>query len=810
VNNELEDLRRKVAELDGYKTRCEQLERALKQSSAYVDVAEHRKEAEALRESEAKYRRLVENSLQGLSIVQNGRIVFCNKAIAEMSGYSIEELLSLEDSIALVHEDDRPKTHKRRQDRLMGIPVSSHYEHRLIRKDGESRWMEVFASLTEYNGGPATQIVSMDITERKQVEESLRESEERFRLITETIDEVFWIFDTEKPRTTYLSPAFDRIWGFSRKELMGNPAPDLKWVHQDDRELVRSSFQQVRTGRLMNYEYRIFRPDGSIRFIWHRGYPVRDDTGKIKQYVGVGQDITAFKNAQEELQESREYYNQIINRISDPIFVKDRNHRFVLVNDAMCTFIGKRREEVLGETLLEFIPDKPASLWNQEEEVFNTGHENLSEDFLRDAHNNLRHVMTKKSLFIDKSGDKQIIGILRDITEYKQLEAQLLQAQKMEAIGVLAGGVAHDFNNLLTVVKGYSEILKESFDPDDARRLDIEQIATAGQHAAALTTQLLAFSRKQILQPKILNLNNVLVETNNMLRRLIGEDIKLVTSVEPDLGLVKADPVQVQQIIMNLVVNARDAMPNGGILTIETANFDIDGNYIKHHPHAIAGSYVMLAISDNGIGMDAVTKDHIFEPFYTTKAKGKGTGLGLSTVYGIVKQSDGFIWAYSELGKGTTFKIYLPRVEGSIAPDVTSSKLTTNIHCTETLLVVEDETSVRALASRILRDRGYTVLEASNGSEALDIAQKHTGELHMVITDVVMPEMGGKALSAQLKAMRSNIKTLYVSGYPDNAIAHQGILDSDVAFLQKPFTVENLVRKVREVLDSSTIPPFGS
>jgi two-component system cell cycle sensor histidine kinase/response regulator CckA len=761
------------------------------------------KTMETLRDSEEKYRRLVEDSLQGLSIIQDDRIVFCNKAIAAISGYSVEELLSLEDSIALTSEEDRPAVLMRKEKRLAGMAVPSRYEHRIVRKDGTIRWVEVYASLTEYNGRPATQVVSLDITERKQVEASLRESEERFRLITETIDEVFWIFDVEKRRITYLSPAFDRIWGFSRLELVDNPKSDLHWVHPEDRDLVRDSFENLETGRLMNYEYRIFRPDGTIRYIWHRGYPIRNRAGKIKQYVGVGHDITAFKNAHEALQESREYYNQIINRISDPFFIKDRDHRFVLVNDALCAFIGKRREELLGQTLVELVPSELAtSLWDQEEEVFETGRENFSEDVLRDSSGNLRHVMAKRSLFINNSGEKQIIGILRDITEYKRLEAQLLQAQKMEAVGVLAGGVAHDFNNLLTVVKGYSEILMESLDPDDPRRSDVEQIANAGQHAAALTTQLLAFSRKQILRPKILSLNDVLVETNKMLRRLIGEDIKLITSVETGLGLVKADPVQMQQIIMNLVVNARDAMPRGGILTIETADIAIDEHYVRNHPPAVAGPYVMLAISDNGIGMDTATRDHIFEPFYTTKAKGKGTGLGLSTVYGIVKQSDGFIWVYSEPGKGTTFKIYLPRVEGSISRNPTNGKLKSDIRCAETLLVAEDESSVRALAGRILRDRGYKVLEASNGKEALDIAQRHAGTVHMVITDVIMPEMGGKTLTTQLKAVRPDIKTLYVSGYPDNAIVHQGILDLEVAFLQKPFTVESLAQKVREVLDS--------
>ena len=314
--------------------------------------------------------------------------------------------------------------------------------------------------------------------------------------------------------------------------------------------------------------------------------------------------------------------------------------------------------------------------------------------------------------------------------------------------------------------------------------------------------QLLAFSRKQILQPKTLNLNEVLAETNKMMRRLISEDIELVTIAQPGLGLVITDEVQFRRIIMNLVVNARDAMPQGGKLTIETANVDFDEDYVREHPLANSGPYVMLAISDNGIGMDSATQSHIFEPFFTTKGKGKGTGLGLSTVYGIVKQSNGFIWVYSEPGKGTAFKVYLPRVKAAIAQVTIESKCDIDLRGFETVLVVEDEDAVRNLTSRILRGRGYTVLEASNGKEAMNVIREHGKNIHLIVTDVVMPGMSGKDLVSQLKMAQPSIKALYVSGYADNAIVNHGMLDSNVAFLQKPFTVESLARKVREVINS--------
>ena len=367
---------------------------------------------------------------------------------------------------------------------------------------------------------------------------------------------------------------------------------------------------------------------------------------------------------------------------------------------------------------------------------------------------------------------------------------------------MLAGGVAHDFNNLLNVINGYSELILETLAQDDPTRRDLEQIREAGQRATSLTSQLLAFSRKQILQPEILDLNIVIDQTRTLLRRLIRESIELVTITQPDLGLINVDPVQIQQIVMNLAVNARDAMLQGGDLTIETANVNFDDEYVREHPAVKAGPYVMLAISDSGIGMDSATQARLFEPFFTTKEKGKGTGLGLSTVYGIVKQSNGFIWVYSELGKGTTIKIYFPRAEGTITRIPKEERLEKAVGGTETLLITEDESSVRSLATRILSEQGYTMLEASNGIEALVIARAFPGEIHLVITDVVMPGMGGKALIAQLKEARPGIKALYISGYTDNAIVHHGILDSDVVFLQKPFTVESLARKVREVIDS--------
>ncbi|MGA7400275.1 MAG: ATP-binding protein [Candidatus Sulfotelmatobacter sp.] len=395
-----------------------------------------------------------------------------------------------------------------------------------------------------------------------------------------------------------------------------------------------------------------------------------------------------------------------------------------------------------------------------------------------------------------------------DVTERRALEQQLRQSQKMEAVGRLAGGIAHDFNNLLMVISGYSEFLLDRLGPDPALRGPAQEIAGAAQRASSLTRQLLAFSRKQMMAPKILDLNEVVTENLKMLTRVIGEDIDLVMVPAATLGAVRADAGQIDQVIMNLAVNARDAMPSGGKLTIETSNVSLDEEYSRFHAPLRPGDYVMLTISDTGMGMDSETQSHIFEPFFTTKGP-KGTGLGLSTVYGIIKQSGGYIWVYSESGKGTTFKIYLPRVpERAESPAVVSTAESVGTEPgTETILLVEDETNLRYLARQFLEKQGYRVIEAADGAVAMQIAVAHEGMIHLLLTDVIMPGMNGRELAQRISEIRPNTKVLYMSGYTENVIGHNGTLDAGVRLLQKPFTLRELKSKVREVLDST---PIGS
>ncbi|MFH1350802.1 MAG: ATP-binding protein, partial [Pseudomonadota bacterium] len=380
--------------------------------------------------------------------------------------------------------------------------------------------------------------------------------------------------------------------------------------------------------------------------------------------------------------------------------------------------------------------------------------------------------------------------------------SQFLQSQKMESVGRLAGGVAHDFNNHLTTIIGYAALVMMRLGKDDPLHSQVKEIKDAADRATSLTRQLLAFSRKQVLQTKVMVINTVVTDVEKMLRRLIGEDIELVTMLEPELGRVKADPSQIDQVIMNLAVNAKDAMPEGGKLTIETGNVTLDSHYAEQHGVEIKqGAYVMLSVSDTGTGIDVETQEHIFEPFFTTKEKGKGTGLGLSTVYGIMKQSDGYIWVYSEPGQGTTFKVYFPAAEeaGKVKQEEKPSFL--ELKGSETILIVEDNESVRNLACNVLGEYGYRVLEAKDGEEALSVVKGHEGKIHLLLTDVVMPGMRGNELAERIKIERRDMEVLYMSGYTDNAIVHHGVLEEGMNFIQKPFSPDELARKVRETLD---------
>jgi len=501
------------------------------------------------------------------------------------------------------------------------------------------------------------------------------------------------------------------------------------------------------------------------------------------------------------LHHSEDRYRMLFNSNPNPMWVYDvETLNFLAVNQAAIAQYGYSEDEFLSMTIKEIRP--PEEIPTLLAAVTDLSPEATTTVYRRHKKKDGQLIEvegTSREMTID--GKRTRVVLATDITERKNLENQLRQAQKMEAIGRLAGGIAHDCNNLLTAIIGYSDIILRDSNTSDCIRPQLEEIRAAGKRAAVLTSQLLAFSRKQLLQLRVLDLNEIVHDIEKMLRRVIGEDVDLVAISKPDLGMIKADPGQIEQILMNLAVNARDAMPQGGQLTIETCNIELEDAYARTHPEVIPGHYVLLAVSDTGHGMDLETQSHIFEPFFTTKGPGKGTGLGLSTVYGIVRQSGGHIWMYSEPDHGATFKIYFPRVDEVAEPSPVTADTSSSIHGTETILLVEDDRAVRELSRAALEMYGYKVLEAPGGSEALKLFGPSVSDIDIVVTDVIMPGMNGAALVERLHEQRPDLNVLFVSGYTEDATIRHGVLAEGVAFLQKPFTPQTLARRVREEID---------
>ena len=512
-------------------------------------------------------------------------------------------------------------------------------------------------------------------------------------------------------------------------------------------------------------------------------------------------DVSERKRAERAVIESHSLLRAVVEGTSDAVFVKDLQGRYLMINTAGARFLGRTVDEVIGQHDRDlFTAEAAAKVVDHDSRVLEGGGLQMFEETITAA-GVTRTYLATKGVYRDAQGKVVgLIGVSRDITEMKRLEEQFQQAQKMEAVGRLAGGIAHDFNNLLTVINGYGELIFNRLPADDPNREPLAEVLRSGERATNLTRQLLAFSRKQVLQPQVVSLNALLGELRKLLRPLIGEDVELSFVPDRDLGLVKVDPAQFEQAIINLVVNARDAMPDGGRLIIETRNGAWDEAFVTSHTEVRRGRYVLVAVTDSGQGMDDATQARIFEPFFTTKGPAKGTGLGLAMVYGFVKQSGGHIEVDSELGRGTTIKIYLPRADET-TPAAKSAKDMKVPHGSETVLLVEDEDAVRTLARYVLRSSGYTVLEARNGAEGLLLGERHQGALDLLLTDVVMPRMSGRELAERMAALRPDLSVLYMSGYTDDAVIRHGVLGSDTAFLQKPFTPAALVQRVRETLD---------
>src|SRR5437016_554922 len=623
---------------------------------------------------------------------------------------------------------------------------------------------------------------------------------ELFHALVEHSSDAVALLD-ETGAITYVSQAATRLLGYGVPELTGTNA--LGFLHPDDLALTERLCRQLldQPGTPIRTELRARHKDGSYHLVEAVAVNRLDDPA-VGAVVANWRDITERLRAEQALRNSEQSYRSLVDGVRDVIFALSPGGEVTSLNPAFEEMTGFPPAEWVGRPFEAFVhpDDVPLAL-----DLFGRvlqGEPRPTIQF---------RILTRAGTYrvAEFSATAQlrdgrltgILGIGRDVTERLGLEQQLRQAQKMEAVGRLAGGIAHDFNNILTAITGHADLLLEDLGHHDPRRTDVDEIRRSAERAAGLTRQLLAFSRQQVLQPKVVDLNALVLDMDKLLRRLIGEDVELATVLDPTLGHVTADPGQLEQVIVNLAVNARDAMPQGGKLTLETCNIDLDSSYTLEHSLVKPGPYVQLTVSDSGIGMDEETQAHAFEPFFTTKPRGQGTGLGLAMVYGTVKQSGGFIWVYSEPGQGATFKIYLPRVDAPVESMAPPAPVERPPRGSETVLLAEDEPAVRAIAQQALERQGYTVLAAPSGADALALAAQHGATIHLLLTDVVMPGMSGRDLADRLTAPRPGIRVLSISGYTDNAIVRHGMLEPGLAYLQKPFRPDALVRKVRDVLD---------
>jgi PAS domain S-box-containing protein len=763
-----------------------------------VDAAEAelRQSEERLRDSEELFRNAFEHAMEGVCLVgPDGRFLRANPALCGMLGYSSEELKGrLFNDVT--HSDDKGIGSDFLARALAGGTDRGRFEKRYLRKDGGVVWAEVATTLVRPAGGRPCYFITLlqDVSERRHAERSLAASEALLRQFIKHTPAAVAMFDTEM-RYLQASDRWLTDYHLEGREIIGRSHyevfPDVpdRWkeVH---RRVLAGAVEQC-----MEDEFP--RADGTMEWLQWEARPWFKSDGTIGGLGMFTQVVTGRKQAEEE----RVRLGMAIEQSAEAVMITDPHGAIVYVNPAFVQITGYSRDEIIGQNprLLKSGRQDPAfyrrmwatllrgETWTGRITNRRKDGTPLEEDAVispvRDASGRLVNY----------------VAVKRDITHEKSLEEQLAQAQKMEAVGRLAGGVAHDFNNILGVILGYGETVERRLPAGDPLRDKVKQIVRAAGRAADLTRQLLAFSRKQVLRPRALDLNEVVSGMDKMLRRLIGEDVALATRLGPHLGAVRADPGQIEQVLMNLAVNARDAMPDGGHLTIETANANVDRMFTGSRSRLPPGRYVLLSVADDGIGMSPETEARIFEPFFTTKQPGKGTGLGLSTVYGIVKQSEGYIWVYSELGKGTTFKVYLPRIDEEVVAEAETAALAAP-RGTETLLLVEDEPALRDLVREVLVDSGYTVLTAGDGPQALAVARAHAGPIEVLVTDVVMPGMTGPKLAEQIALERPDAKVIYLSGYSEEAVVTLGQLGPGTILLTKPFAGGDLLRAIRSVV----------
>jgi two-component system, cell cycle sensor histidine kinase and response regulator CckA len=751
-----------------------------------------------LREHVAKlerFRALLDQTTDAIFLVQGpvGKVVDVNESASRQLGRERDELLVM--TVDEIWPRSVSESIKRlfMSDSQSPAPVVVDLD--ITPRDKRRFPVEITLRLVRLDDADYVVAVSRDITER-------RLAEEKYRSIFENaLDGIFQC--TLDGRWISANPALARILGYeSPQELIDNGV-DLSSQVYVDPQRREHLIHLARQGRIISeFEVQLYRRDGATIWVSINARPIFDEAGQPVVLEGAVQNVTERKAAEAALRESETRHRTLVENSPIGIASYDLRGNIVDLNAALPRITDEPSlEATKAINLFEFPPLVAAGVSEALIRCVTSGEIVVGEFPYRSEWGKDLHL--RLHLAPIWSPDGNVVGgqaLVEDISESKRLEEQLRQSAKMEAIGRLAGGIAHDFNNLLTAILGYSGLLIQQIPHDSPQREQVAQISRAAERAAVLIRHLLAFSRKQILDTRPLNLGDTVAGFKNMLRRIIGEDIELITDVAEDLGNVLADCSQVEQILMNLAVNARDAMPFGGALIMEARNVELDENYASERLDAIPGPYVMLSVSDNGSGMDAETCSRIFEPFFTTKAQRGGTGLGMATVYGIVKQHRGHIAVYSHPGQGTTFKVYFPRVDMPAAPVIQHPEATPPHRGEETVLLVEDEEIVRNLTSEALSMLGYTVLQAGDGEEALEVCRRHQGEIQLLLTDVVLPQMDGRTLYEAVSRLRSGMKVLYVSGYAETFVVQHGVLSEGVHFLHKPFTVDRLAAKVAEVL----------
>jgi len=783
----------------------ERFRRGQKHSLMQREDAEQKRTEQALAESEARFHAFMDHSpLVAFIKDAAGRYIYGNQAWAAQFGKKPADLLGRTDfdlwpeETARLFRDSDAKT-------LAAGRVTEGVEMSLMADGSVRHWMVLKFPIRESSGRQLLGGAVVDITLQKQVDATLRASEEKLRRHQELLTATFaasreGIVVEENGQILYANQAYASVHGYADpEELVGRPLSAVQ-SHEDAVRMLEYGRQRLRGEAAPTlYEFKGLHRDGSLLDL--EASVSTCQIGETTVIVTVVRDIRERKKAEEALRQSEQRYRQLVESARDAIFSLSLDGKLTSLNHAFETITGWARSEWLGKPFTDLVhpEDIPftrdlldRSLRGEQPPIFEVR-------LIRKS----GETVTTEYTTTPRMEDGQVVGILgiaREITSRRRLEEQFHQAQKMEAIGHLAGGVAHDFNNLLTVITGYCDLLLE----DESGFHDIaalNEIQRASQRATSLTRQLLAFGRKQILAPIVLDLNAVVRGMDTLLCRLIGEDITLATRLEAGMRPVKADQGQIEQVLMNLAVNSRDAMPVGGKITIETATVIIDAGSARHDAGVRPGEYVRVAVSDTGCGMDERVKAHLFEPFFTTKEVGKGTGLGLATAHGIIQQSGGHVLVHSEVGQGTTFEIFLPCIQEATVGREIQEPLGSLPPGSETVLLVEDEDAVRDIVRRLLSSDGYKVLEARHGREGLRVCEQYVDTIHLLITDVVMPEMGGRELAEQIALLRPAMKFLYMSGYTDDALVRQGVRSEGAAFLQKPFSLDMLARKVREVLD---------